>query len=166
MHNNSFKHFVSYLENLAVCHKDIQHKKDDQIHFIRLDTDELNNKIKSVVGFPVVCLDRYSANITGSPDNFKKRRGITLMILDRVADSKDYDRIHEVWDNCEVIADDFIARMYSDWKENLIPAVRDLDITSAEYELGSVQSLSLFGVIVTIELQSVFCSKPRTGAFG
>lgn len=163
--NNRFSDFIKYLESLAKKHKEIKHLNDNVSHFIRLDTDELDNSIKQTVGFPVVCLDRYSANLSGEVGNTSKKRGITLMILDYVPDTKDYNRIHDVWDNCEAIADDFISQIYVDITSGKAPGMFDMDLSSVEYELAGNRSLALYGAIVTFPVTSKFCVKPRAGCF-
>lgn len=163
--NNRFSDFINYIESLAKKHSEIKHMTDGVSHFIRLDTDELDNSIKQTVGFPVLCLDRYSANLAGDGGNVSKKRGITLMILDYVADSKDYNRIHEVWDNCEAIADDFISQIHTDITVGKAPGMFDMDLSSVEYELAGNRSLALYGVIVTFPVTSRFCIKPRSGSF-
>ena len=165
MTNNRFSDFINHIEQIAKDHKDIEHLKDDICHFIRLDTDEMDNRIKQTVGFPVVCLDRYSAHLTGDGGNISKRRGITIMILDYVSDPKDYDRIHNVWDDCEAIADDFVAKLYEDIMKGKAPAMYDIDLSGIEYDLAGNRSLNLYGVIVTIPATSKFCLKPRPGKF-
>lgn len=163
--DNRFSDFIRYIESLAERHTEVEHLKDGVSHFIRLDTDELDNSIKQTVGFPVICLDRYSANLAGQEGNISKRRGITLMILDYVPDIKDYNRIHEVWDNCEAIADDFVSQIYQDITKGLAPGMFDIDLSSVEYELAGNRSLSLYGAIVTFPVTSKFCTKPRSDSF-
>ena len=163
--NNRFSDFIKYLESLAKKHKEIKHTKDNVSHFIRLDTDELDNSIKVTVGFPVICLDRYSANLSGEAGNTSKKRGITLMILDYVPDTKDYNRIHDVWDSCEAIADDFISQIYADITSGKAPGMFDMDLSSVEYELAGNRSLALYGAIITFPVTSKFCTKPRPGSF-
>ena len=87
------------------------------------------------------------------------------MILDYVPDIKDYNRIHEVWDNCEAIADDFISQIYQDITKGLAPGMFDMDLSSVEYELAGNRSLSLYGAIVTFPVTSKFCIKPRSNSF-
>lgn len=163
--NNRFSDFIQYIENLAIKHIEIEHMKDGVSHFIRLDTDELDNSIKQAVGFPVICLDRYSANLSGQDGNLSKKRGITLMILDYVPDIKDYNRIHAVWDNCEAIADDFVSQIYQDIINDRAPGMFDMDLSSVEYELAGNRSLALYGAIVTFPVTSKFCIRPRSGHF-
>lgn len=163
--DNRFSDFIRYVEDLAKRNTDIEHMKDGVSHFIRLDTDELDNSIKQSVGFPVICLDRYSANLSGADGNLSKKRGITLMILDYVPDTKDYNKIHEVWDNCEAIADDFVSQVYQDIINDRAPGMFDMDLSSVEYELAGNRSLALYGAIVTFPVTSKFCIKPRSGSF-
>lgn len=162
---NRFSDFIHYLEDLARAHREIRHGEDGVSHFIRLDTDELDNSLKQAVGFPVVCLDRYSANLSGPEGNPAKRRGITLMVLDYVPDPKDYDRVHDTWDRCEAIADDLVARIHADIARGKAPASLDMDLSSVEYELAGNRSLSLYGTVVTFQLTSRFCLRPRPGSF-
>lgn len=163
--NNRFSDFIKYIESLAEVHSQIKHRHNGVSHFIRLDTDELDNSIKQTVGFPMVCLDRYSANLSGEAGNITKRRGITLMFLDYVPDIKDYNRIHETWDNCEAIADDFVAKIYRDITDGQAPGTLDMELSSIEYELAGNRSLALYGVVVTFPVTSRFCIKPRCGSF-
>lgn len=163
--NVRFGDFVKYIESLAVRHEDILHTKEGVSHFIRLDTDELDASLQTRVGFPVLCLDRYSAQITGADGNRQKRRGVTLMFLDHVPDVKDYDRIHVVWDSCEAIADDFVAQIYRDAVGMGVPGISDIDLSSVEYELAANKGLNLYGVIVTFPVLTTFCAMPRVGKF-
>jgi hypothetical protein len=165
MQNVRFNDFIKYIESLAVKHEDLRHTKEGVSHFTRLDTDELDAGLQTRVGFPVLCLDRYSAQITGQDGNMHKRRGITLMFLDHIADTKDYDRIHNVWDNCEAIADDFVAQIYADANAMTIPGINNIDLSSAEYELAANKGLNLYGIIVTFPVLTKFCAKPRQGKF-
>lgn len=162
---SSLSEFLSYLESLAEKHNEIRHKRDGRTHFIRLDTDELDNSIKQIIGFPVVCIDRYSASLQGSSGNVSKKRGITIMILDYVADSKNYEKIHETWDRCETIADDFIAKIYSDIKAGVAAGIFDFELSDVEYELAGNKSLGLYGSIITFPVSSVFCVEPRYESF-
>jgi hypothetical protein len=165
MLNARFDDFIKYLEDLAVRHEDVGHTKEGVSHFTRLDTDELDTRLQTRAGFPLLCLDRYSAQITGQEGARYKRRGITLMFLDHVADVKDYDRIHEAWDNCEAIADDFVAQIYKDAMDRSVPGISEVDLASVEYELAANKGLSLYGVVVTFSALTAFCARPRTGKF-
>lgn len=163
--NNRFSEFIGYIEELSRCHSEIQNGVDGRKHFIRLDTDELDNSIKQTLGFPVVCMDRYSANLSGQDSNRFKKRGITLMFLDYVSDVKNYDRIHTVWDNCESIADDFISRIYNDVTAGKVPGVMAMDLSEVEYELAGNKSINLYGVVVTFTVSFRFCEFSGSGNF-
>lgn len=163
--NSRFSEFIRYIEGLSRSHGQIRHEADGRKHFIRLDTDELDNSIKQALGFPVVCMDRYSANISGQDSNRFKKRGVTLMFLDYVADVKDYDRIHAVWDDCESMADDFVIRIYNDVTAGKVPGVAAMDLAEVEYELAGNRSINLYGVVVTFSVSSRFCPSPVSGSF-
>lgn len=163
--NSCFSDFIGYIEELSRRHSAIQNGVDGRKHFIRLDTDELDNSIKQTLGFPVVCMDRYSANLSGRESNRFKKRGITLMFLDYVSDAKNYDRIHEVWDKCESIADDFITRIYNDVIGGNVLGVMEMDLSEVEYELAGNRSINLYGVVVTFTVSSRFCERPYSGSF-
>ncbi len=165
MQTNRFSEFVKYIESLATSHAEIRHLRDNKSHFIKLDTDELDTSIQNTVGFPVLCLDRYSGSFSGDAGNLNKNKGLTLMILDTVDDPFDYDRIHSVWDKTEEIADDLIAKIYQDMKRNIVPGIYDIDLSSVNMEPASNRSLHLYGTIVTFSLKSKFCLTPRIGAF-
>lgn len=165
MQINSFTQFVSYLESLAVQHCDIRHNRENVSHFTRLDTDELDAEIQNKVGFPVICLDRYSATFSGESGNVTKKKGITLMILDHVPDQNDFDHIHEVWDKTESIGDDFIAKIFDDMSKLVIPGIFDLDLNSVVMEPASNKSIGLFGTIITFTLDTKFCLVPPAGTF-
>lgn len=165
MQINSFAQFVGYLESLAEQHKDIKHNRQNVSHFTRLDTDELDNEIQNKVGFPVICLDRYSASLSGESGNVTKKKGITIMILDHVPDQTDFDHIHEVWDKTEAIGDDFIAKIFDDMSKLVINGIFDLDLSSVAMEPASNKSIGLYGTIITFNLNTKFCLKPPAGAF-
>lgn len=165
MENQNFEDFIRYIERLAEIHSSINHNKDGVKHFTRLDTDELDTSLQSRVGFPVLCLDRYSANLKGEGNNFQKSRGITLMFLDHVSDPKNYNRIHEVWNRTENIADDFVRKIYNDIQKGLAPELFDMNLSSVEYELAANKSLQLYGVIVTFPVLTKFRCRPTPGSF-
>lgn len=165
MKNVTFENFVSYLENLTIQHREICHLKNNEKHFVRLDTDEQDIAVQSQLFFPAVFLDRYSARISGSYSNFNKTRYISLMILDKIPDALDFNRIHDTWDRCELIGDDFIQKINTDFRNGNIALLKSFDLAQAEYELCSNISLNLFGVMVTFPVDYRFCEKPRPGIF-
>ena len=162
---NNISRFVDYLSGLAVHHTEIRHTHNGEKHFIGLESDEQGTDLQSNLYFPALFLDEYSSEITGAPGNFKKINSITLMILDRVTDPRDYEQILQAWNKCESIADDFIARIYSDFRNRDIPFVKGFSPVSAAYSLAENYKLGHYGIVVTFSFDTGFCEKVRPGAF-
>lgn len=149
-----FSDLVEYFENLAGKHISIRHTPASK-HFYRFELDEVLTGIASNIKYPALILEGYDFNFSESnSDNILKRRSGAFMIINRVADPKNYDRIHEVWDELESITDDIIVRMKSDKESRLIPVLRDFDISSCEGTIFSVAQLGQHGIRITFNLTS------------
>lgn len=162
---NNISRFVNYLSSLAVHHTEIRHTYNKEKHFVGLETDEQGTGLQDNLYFPALFLDEYSSDFTGVPDNFKKINRITLMILDRVPDPRDYKQILQAWNKCESIADDFVARIYSDSRNRRIPFIKEFSPVSVSYSLVENYKLGHYGIVVTFSFNTGFCEKVRPGAF-
>jgi hypothetical protein len=149
-----FSDLVSYFEKLASEHKEIKHTSAKK-HFYRFELDEVITALCSNINYPALILEAYDFNYGDSQsDNIMKHRSGAFILIDKVPDQGDYNRIHEVWDKMEQIGDDILVRMRADKASRNEPAVRDFNISASEGVPFSVKSLGQYGVRFTFTLKS------------
>jgi hypothetical protein len=149
-----FADLVSYFEKIASEHIEIKHSSSKK-HFYRFELDEVITAICSNINYPALILESYDFNYGDShSDNIMKHRSGAFILIDKVTDQGDYNKIHEVWDKMEQIGDDILVRMRSDKASRNEPAIRDFDISASEGMPFSVKSLGQYGVRFTFVLKS------------
>jgi hypothetical protein len=149
-----FNDLVTYFESLAESHKDIRHSAT-QKHFFRFELDEVLTGMCSNLKFPAVILEAYDFNyMEAGADNILKRRSGAFIILDRVKDLKNFSEIHEIWDKCEEIGNDFLIKMRADKESGLYPVIRDFTINESEGIPFPLVSLGQCGVRFTFNITS------------
>jgi hypothetical protein len=130
----SFSDIVAYFKNLAIKHVDIAHTANDK-HFYRFEIDEVLSGLKKM-NYPALILEGYSYDFKDSnADNIIKNREGRFILLGHIHDIGDFDAIHQLWDELEVIGDEIIAKIKSDKRNKLAPVVRDFNIESVEAKL-------------------------------
>ena len=76
------------------------------------------------------------------------------MLIDKVTDAGDYDRIHEVWDEMEAIGDEILVKMRADKEKKTVPVLRGFDISASQGIPFDVRSTGQYGVRFTFSLRS------------
>jgi hypothetical protein len=149
-----FSDLVSYFKKLASEHINIKHSSSKK-HFYRFELDEVISAMCANINYPAMILESYDFNYSDShSDNIMKSRSGAFILIDKVNDQGDYDKIHEVWDKMEEIGDDILIRMRADKATRNEPAVRDFDISASEGIPFNVESLGQYGVRFTFVLKS------------
>ena len=133
---NNFSDIIAYFENLARTHVAIQHSEHEK-HFFRYELDEVLAGInRTDVAYPMLILEGYSFDYTDNKsDNIIKNRSSAFILLDHCPDISDYNKVHEIWDNLESIADDILIRMKADKRNPLTPVVRGFEYSGIEAKL-------------------------------
>jgi hypothetical protein len=149
-----FSDLVKYFEELASKHIEIKHTAKEK-HFYRFELDEVITGLCSNIKYPALILESYDFNYSESgSDNIRKKRSGAFILLDRVSDMKDFNRIHEVWDAMELIGDDILVKMKADKESRLVPVLRDFNINESDGIPFSVLQLGQYGVRFTFNLIS------------
>lgn len=149
-----FNDLVTYFKSLAERHVDIRHSATAK-HFYRFDLDEVITGMCSNIKYPAFILEGYDFNYRESDsDNIRKKRSGAFIIIDRVKDQKNFDEIHEAWDKCEEIGNDFLMKMREDKESGLYPVLRDFNISEVEGIPFPVISLGQYGVRFSFSMES------------
>jgi hypothetical protein len=149
-----FKDFVSYMEGLAGSNTDIAHSAANK-KFYRFELDEFLAGLLTKAKYPCMVLEAYDFNFQDAgSDNIRKSRSGAFMIIDRVADSGNFDKIHEVWDRCEKIGDQFLLKMRKDKQSRTVAAVRGFDIASCSGQPVMVSQTGQYGMRFTFTIVS------------
>src|SRR5664279_4942936 len=108
----NFSDLIAYFENLARLHKSIGHS-DSEKHFFRMEIDEVLAGInRTNVTTPFLVLEGYSYDfINNNSDNVIKNRHGAFLLLDKISDPSDYDKIQQVWNKMESIGDDILSKI-------------------------------------------------------
>lgn len=149
-----FKDLVSYFEQLASEHVEIRHTALDK-HFYRFELDEILTGLATGLKFPALILEAYDFNYQESgSDNIRKKRSGAFILIDKVNDRKNFNRIHEVWDAMELIGDDILVRMKKDKESKLIPVLRDFRIEECEGITFAISELGQYGIRFSFNMGS------------
>lgn len=154
----TFADLVSYFEMLATEHVSIRHTPLEK-HFYRFELDEVIDGLAKGVKYPALILESYNFNYGDNlADSVRKIRHGAFMLIDRVPDAKNFDRIHEVWEQMESIADDILIRMRADRASNNYPVLRAFSISDVEGTQLSLSTLGQHGIRVSFNLISALNS--------
>jgi hypothetical protein len=147
-----FSDLVAYFQKIASEHVDIQHSATNK-HFYRFELDEVLTGMCGNMKYPALILESYEINYSESTsDNIRKRRSGAFILLDKVKDLKDFNRVHEVWDEMEVIGDDILVKMKADKESRLVPVLRDFNINECSGTLLSIAELGQHGIRFTFNI--------------
>lgn len=147
-----FSDLVEYFEKLAGEHIEIKHSALDK-HFYRFELDEVLTGVCTGIKYPALILEGYDFNYSESnSDNIRKKRSGAFILIDKVSDRKDFNRIHEVWDAMELIGDDILVKMKADKESRLVPVLRDFNINECNGAPLAVAELGQYGVRFTFNL--------------
>jgi hypothetical protein len=158
---NNFSELIAYFENIARTHVEIQHT-DNEKHFFRFELDEVLNGIqRSDVAYPMLILESYAFDYTDNlSDNILKNRSGAFILLDHCPDISDYDKIHEIWDNLEQIADDILIRIKSDKKNPNTPVIRGFSFSTVDAKLIANEMGNSIGIRFSFTISSPVPSDP------
>ena len=152
--NERFTLLVSYFESIAITHRQILHRPDKK-HFYRFELDEVLTGINGI-NYPALIMEGYRFGFSDNQsDNVQKKREGAFILLDHVNDAGDYRRIHEVWDNLEVIGDDIIRRIRKDKRTSANP-VAGFNIESVKASLIATEMGNHYGIRFLFEIDSKF----------
>jgi len=125
-----FLDLVTYFETMARSHKAIGHN-DNQKHFFRFELEEMLTGMRSKINYPALILEGYDFEfVDQTTDNVHKRLNYAFMLLDKVSDKGDFDRVHDIWDALEEIGDELIVRILSDKRSRVVPVLSYFSMNS------------------------------------
>lgn len=157
-----FADLVSYFEDLAARHTDIRHTAKSK-HFFRFELDEVLGALCNNIQFPALILESYDFNYRDSgSDNIMKNRTGAFILLGKVKDTGDYNKIHEVWDQMEELGEDLLIKMREDKASRKVAVLRDFDISESEGIPFGVKQMGQYGVRFTFQLRSAVNSNINT----
>jgi hypothetical protein len=149
-----FSDLVTYFQSIAEEHIELRHTATAK-HFYRFELDEVLSGMCSNIKYPALILEGYDFNYSESnSDNIRKKRSGAFILIDRASDPKDYNRIHEIWDEMEEIGEDILIKMKADKESRLVPVLRDFNINECDGVPLSVLQLGQHGVRFTFNLSS------------
>jgi hypothetical protein len=155
-----FADLVTYFENLAAKHVELRHTAAKK-HFYRFELDEVLTALCRNINYPALILEAYDFNYTESrSDNVIKQRNGAFILIDKVTDAGDYNKIHEVWDKLEEIGNDILVKMIADKDSRLEPIIRDFDISASHGQPLMVEELGQYGMRFTFSLGSPVNNEP------
>lgn len=148
-----FADLVTYFEKLATEHIEIGHTSTKK-HFFRFELDEVLAGLTSKLNYPALILEAYDFDFADSrSDNVMKQRNGAFILIDKVSDTGDFAKIHEVWDKMEEIGDDILIRMRRDKAARTEPVLRDFDIAQSSGMPLDVKTLGHYGIRFTFSLR-------------
>ena len=150
---SKFSDLIQYFRTLATQHIDIGHTTTDK-HFYRFELEEVLTGLKKV-NYPALILEGYRYSLTDKQsDNVLKERSGAFMLLGHLNDIGDYDAMHQLWDNLEMICDDIIIRIKSDKRNPESKAIRDFDLGSVNVALIANENDKNYGIRCTFTISS------------
>ncbi len=151
---SKFSDLVTYFETIAKEHVAIAHSTTKK-HFYRFEVEELLTGLCSDLNYPALILEGYDFNYGDSDsDNVVKRRGGAFMLIGLVTDAGDFTRIHQVWDELELIGDEILIRMRADKALRTVPVLRDFDISSCTGLLVKLAQFGQYGIRFTFSMNT------------
>ena len=150
---SNFSDLIQYFRTLAAQHADIGHSAHDK-HFYRFELDEVLTGLKKV-NYPALILEGYRYSLLDKlSDNVMKERSGAFMLLGHLNDIGDYDAMHQLWDDLEMICDDIIVRIKSDKRNPVAKAIRDFDLGSVNVALIANENDKNYGIRCTFTISS------------
>ena len=147
-----FSDLVEYFEKLASEHIEIKHTVKDK-HFYRFELDEVLTGMCSNIKYPALILEAYDFNYSESnSDNIRKKRSGAFILIDKVSDMKDFNKIHQVWDKLELIGDDILVKMKADKESRLVPVLKEFNINECTGTPLSITELGQHGIRFSFNL--------------
>lgn len=151
--NAKFSETIQYFKTLAAQHISIGHSATEK-HFYRFELEEILGGLKDV-NYPALILEGYRYSLTDKQsDNVLKERSGAFVLIDHLHDRGDFDKMHEIWDNLEVICDDLVARIKADKRNPAIAQVRDFDLNTIQVALIANDTDQNYGIRCSFTLVS------------
>ena len=148
---SSFNDLIDYFKIIAAQHVDIGHSENEN-HFYRFEIEEVLSGLKSI-NYPALILEGYSCDFNDSlSDNILKNRNGAFILIDHLSDLGDFEKMHEIWNDLEVIADDIILRIKADKRDSSNKTIKDFKIDSVEYSLLANEQDRNFGIRCTFTI--------------
>lgn len=148
-----FSDLIQYFRILAAQHVAIGHTSTEK-HFYRFELDEVLTGLKKV-NYPALILEGYRYSLADKlSDNVMKERSGAFMLLGHLNDIGDFDAMHQLWDDLEMICDDIIIRIKADKRNPTAKAIRDFDLGSVNVALIANENDKNYGVRCTFTISS------------
>ena len=148
-----FSDLIQYFRTIASQHIAIGHSSSEK-HFYRFELDEVLTGLKKV-NYPALILEGYRYSLTDKQsDNVMKERSGAFMLLGHLNDIGDFDAMHQLWDELEMICDDIIIRIKSDKRNSAAKAIRDFDLGSVNVALIANENDKNYGIRCTFTISS------------
>jgi hypothetical protein len=111
--NDNPLQFYSYMEQLAVNHKDIKHHEKEK-HYFRGELEEFYMGFRNEVHFPALIAEGYELE----HDKERKSREFSFIVVKDYNENNDYNSIDAANDMCEMITEDILRRIIFDIDEH------------------------------------------------
>jgi hypothetical protein len=148
-----FSDLIQYFRTIAAQHVAIGHTATEK-HFYRFELDEVLTGLKKV-NYPALILEGYRYSLADKQsDNVMKERSGAFMLLGHLNDIGDFDAMHQLWDDLEMICDDIIVRIKADKRNPMAKAIRDFDLGSVNVALIANENDKNYGVRCTFTISS------------
>ena len=146
--------FSEYIENLAERHVDIQHKSNEEVHFLSSE-QEKSTSLDSVLHYPAIIIDRGSGfDYGGNPGSYLKDRTYLLFVLEHVSDTSNYKEIDYALDKCERILDEVFNQILEDKRKKR--QWISFSLEGVEVDFVTNYDNQLYGVVAAVQLSEPY----------
>lgn len=153
MQNSKFSDLIDYFRTLASQHVELMHSENEK-HFYRFELEEFFTGLRNL-NYPALILEGYKYGLVDKlSDNVLKERSGAFMLIDHVSDGGDIDKMHEVWEQMEMICDDIVSRIKKDKRERSVPVVQGFDLNNIEVALVANMMDHSYGIRCTFNIAS------------
>jgi hypothetical protein len=148
MEETKFSDLVAYFKALSLDHVELK-------GFYRFELDEVLTDMRDIKT-PCLILEGYKFRfIDAKSDNPLKVRSGAFILIDKLEDQGNYDKLHELWDKLEVTGDDLIARIKADRRDPSSP-IKNIDLESVDGSLISNEFNNYNGIRYTWDVTCQF----------
>ncbi|TLX73688.1 hypothetical protein E9993_14620 [Labilibacter sediminis] len=156
--------FISYLEELASLHTDINHDPETHPTFIRFyeandPAKAARNQIKHT---PCIMVKDYDFHFEDNKsDNVHKVRDIEFLVIDKISQSSTKEDVYTIWERTEEIGDEFIMRMKDDKRNRRNNAVIHFDLNKVRGIPADITAGGLYATSYSIPVSSIRSNDPE-----
>lgn len=151
--DSKFQDIIAYFRHLATTHIALQHTAENK-HFFRFELEEVLTGIRSTINYPCLILEGYDFGYSdNNSDNLIKGRNGAFILLDHATHPDDFDRIDEIYDAMEEIADDILAKIKSDKRNTSIPFIAGFDFNKTEGQMLKGEDQT-YGIRISFTIES------------